>query len=631
MFEAYFEIEYEYAKNCTSNISSTCCSDKRCAVEPVPNGQYKIALGAGPIAYKLRILHTNDHHARMVPVTLTLRNTPDPDITREFGGVARRKTLIDQVRASAAADDNVLLLDAGDVFQGTLYFTQFSGQADLFCYNAMGYDAVTLGNHEFDKGQAPLKEFILGANFPVLSANLVVQPPAVLVDALAPTDVAVAGRLGKRLIVAKGGKNIGIFGLTPPKTGILSNVGIGVLFGATLTSIAQAQVDALKAEGANYIIGLTHIGYSADLQLAAQVRGLNVIIGGHSHTPLLPTTNPPHPVGTEPEDAYPTLVKDPDGKDVVVTTAWKWGKWLGDITLGFDAASALVEIGGVIWPVWAGGLGTPPRALLSGEGAEITPDAALQTQIDTVYKPPLAQLQATVVGRATVLLDGERANVCNRETNLGNLITDIMLNKMRLDGGQIALINAGSIRKSIPAGDITLARVLEVLPYDHTIVHVDLTGAQILQALENAVSQVNLQNPGSSAGRFAQVSGLRFTWAANRPVGKRILKAEVQSTSLRSADTNASAGAEPAFTLFTRIDPTATYSVITNNFMLSGGDEYLVFAQGTNAYDTGFILADLLSEHINANTPVSAFVEGRITIANSIYLPWIFQQFASHA
>ncbi len=253
--------------------------------------RYHVAFADEQVVYKLRILHTNDHHARIEPHTMGIRNTPESPLTRSVGGVARRKTLIDQVRASAAPDENVLLLDSGDIFQGTLYLTQYNGLADLFFYNGLNYHAVAVGNHEFDRGQIALKAFVQGANFPMLTANMQVQPGAELAGALAPTDYAVPGRIGKRLLISKGGRLIGLFGLTPASTAVLSNPGTGIAFNSNLAAVAQGEVDALRQAGASYVIGLTHVGFSVDCQLAAQVRGINAIIGGHSHSALFPAPN----------------------------------------------------------------------------------------------------------------------------------------------------------------------------------------------------------------------------------------------------------------------------------------------------------------------------------------------------
>ena len=575
------------------------------AVLTVVGNRYRIAIAQAPAAYRMRVLHTNDHHARIEPVTVQVgTGTAGAAINRNFGGVARRKTLVDQIRA--ATTDDLLLLDAGDVFQGTLYFNQFVGQADLFFYNALAYDAMAVGNHEFDQGQGALLNYINGANFPVLSANLNVDASATLAAALSATPLTGAGKLGPRTIITKAsGKKIGVFGLTPPDTSILANVGAGVSFGTDLVAIAQAQVDALKAEGAEVIIGLTHVGYTVDLQLAAAVRGINLIIGGHSHTPLLPVTNPPTPVGIASAGPYPTVVNDPDGKSVVVCTDWEWAKWLGDMTLGFDATGAITEITGVISPVWADGLGTPARALLPGEQPEITPDAAFVTKINTDYKPAITALQNTVIGSAAVLLDGERANVRNRETNLGDLIAEIMLARTQIDGATIAITNGGGIRASIPAGQVTVGSVLTVLPFGNTIALTTITGAGLRSAIENGISQINFTTPSSSAGRFPQIAGLRFGYNPNLAVGSRVTYLDIAQTG---------GGWAP-------VDPAASYRVATNNFMLTGGDGYAAFAAGSNKVDTGYIMADVVNDYFLNNSPVSKATDGRIVQTELPFTP----------
>jgi 5'-nucleotidase len=599
----------------------------------VNGNHYQITFGKSEqVVYKLRVLHTNDHHARIEPVsgvTITAPNV-SPSVTRNFGGVTRRKTLIDDIRASKAADEEILLLDAGDVFQGTLYFNVFAGAADLFFYNGMQYDAMAVGNHEFDRGQAALRDFVAGATFPVLSANVQIAAGAVLEAVKSPTALTPAGKLGTRTIITKGAKKIGIFGLTPPDTATLSSPGTGVTINpASLASIAQAEVDALKAEGADYIVGLTHIGYDADKALAAAVKGINVIIGGHSHTPLLPATNPPTAVGIFPGSTgstasggpYPTIIKDPDNKDVVVCTDWEWGKWLGDMTVGFDASGTVSVISGVIRPVWADGIsGTPPRALIPGEQAPIAENQAFKDKIATDYKPQITTLEQTKVGETATKLDGDRPNVRTRETNLGNLIADTMLNRTLTDGAQVALTNGGGIRASINPGNVTVGNVLTVLPFGNTIALVTLTGAQLLEALEHSVSRWSTSNP---SGAFAQVAGLKFVFAPQRRArvfnsdpalavaGQRIVSAEVKSSSGQ----------------FVSIDPAANYRVATNNFMLSGGDAYDMLPKGTNKIDTGFLMADVLSEFFQSSAgPVDIKTDGRITANFKYQLPMIAKQ-----
>ncbi len=570
------------------------------------DGSYRIVTAAsGPVTYKLRIIHTNDHHARIEPANLTI--LASPSTTRNFGGVARRKTLFDQIRSTNAGNDGLLFLDAGDVFQGTLYFNLYEGYADLDFYRQLGYDAVAIGNHEFDRGDLPLAKFIDGAttgtypnppqglsgtlggtNFPVLSANITVTGGP-LVDKIKPSTTTTVG-----------GKKIGIFSLTPSDTNNISSPSDDVTFGSDYAAIAQAQVNALKADGCQIIIGLTHIGHDQDLALAAAVRGINVIVGGHSHTPLLPASAPAAPLGVTAQGVYPKTVNDPDGNTVIVVTDWEWGKWLGDLTVGFNAAGEVVgaEAESTVTPIWADGLGS--RAPLAGEGAEIPADAGFQTKITDVYKPPIAALQATKIGATAVLLDGARANVRTRETNLGDLIADTLRERILAAADNnpnrpvVAITNGGGIRASINAGDVTVGNVLEVLPFGNTIAYVDLNGAQLLAALENGVSLAPAEG-----GRFPQIAGLRIAYIPRRPAGNRVIRVEVLEGSA-----------------YVPLDTNKGYRVATNNFMMTGGDGYAAFTQGVGV-DTGLIMADEVQNRItalsaNGNQPLIVATDGRI-------------------
>jgi len=367
---------------------------------------------AGPVVFTLRIAHTNDHHARIEETTgVTIQGST----TRNLGGVARRKTLIDQIRADATTNNhNLLVLDAGDIFQGTLYFNQFGGIADALFYRQMGYDAITLGNHEFNRGAEGLAPFLTaltqggtvngitmsGPNVPVISANTV-----------ATSTSPINGLYGANIVKTFGATKVGIFGLTTPETTELSNPGATVSF-ADPVATANAQVAALQAQGCNIIVALSHLGYNADIALAAAVNGIDIIVGGHTHTPLRPAGDT-RPIGPASAGTYPTLQATPNGGQTLIVTAWEWGKWMGDLTVGFDAAGEMDTAGitARILPVWAGGLGTPPRALLTGEEAEITPDATFQSTINTQFKPAVTALGSGLVGKIGEVLDGERVNV----------------------------------------------------------------------------------------------------------------------------------------------------------------------------------------------------------------------------
>jgi 5'-nucleotidase / UDP-sugar diphosphatase len=515
----------------------------------------EFAHAAGPEAYTLRIVHTNDHHARIEPV---IGGTPPAPI---HGGVSRRKVLIDAIRDEGG---NQLLLDAGDVFQGTLWFNQYEGLADLEFYNAMGYEAQAIGNHEFDKGPAPLAEYIKRAQFPVLSANIVA-------DASTP----IAGLFKPWIVKEVGGQKIGIFGLTTEETPAIASPGPGITF-TNYIEAARKAVAELKAQGVNKIIALTHIGITFDRELAKQVDGIQVIIGGHSHTPMGPMITP-----ADPNRPYPEVIASPSSKPVIMATDWEWGRWLGDLTVGFDANGDITSV-----------VAAQPTEVLPS----IEPNQGFEDRIK-VLVAPLVGLRSKVVGEAAVALNGARADVRTKETNFGNLIADAMLEKGRSAGAQVALMNGGGIRASVDAGTITLGELLDVQPFGNQLSLVTLTGAQLKEALENGVSQIE-----TVAGRFAQVSNMRYSFDPARAVGSRV-------TGVQIGDGKGG---------YSALDPAGSYRVATINFMLTGGDGYTVLAQGTNKLDTGLLDVDVTTDYVVAHSPVNPQVEGRIVVGGTL-------------
>ena len=477
------------------------------------------------------------------------------------GGVSRRKTLIDAIRAEGG---NQILLDAGDVFQGTLWFNQYNGLADLEFYNALGYEAMTIGNHEFDKGSQPLADFIKGAKFPVLSANITTDASA-----------AINGLVKPWIIKEIGGQRIGIFGLTTEETPAIASPGPGVSF-TNYIEAARKAVAELKAQDVNKIISLTHVGITFDRELAKQVDGIQVIIGGHSHTPMGPMIKP-----ADASRPYPEVIASPSGKPVVMATDWEWGRWLGDLTVGFDANGDITNV-------------------LAGHPVEVAPSIEPNKGFEdriAVLVQPLTGLRSKLVGETAVALNGVRGDVRTKETNLGNLIADAMLEKGRPAGAQVAIMNGGGVRASIDAGQITLGELLDVQPFGNQLSLVTLTGAQLKEALENGVSQIE-----TVAGRFAQVSNMRYSFDPSRPVGDRV-------TGVQIGDGKGG---------YSALDPAGSYRVATINFLLTGGDGYTVLAQGTNKLDTGLLDVDVTTDYVVAHSPVNPQVEGRIVVSGTL-------------
>jgi 5'-nucleotidase len=653
-----------------------------------------VALGAGFVLYRyaggfritnaqagaevrqLRIVHTNDHHSRIEPAPNVSIRSGTQTATRNLGGVARRKTLFDGIRGEATGTADKLFLDAGDVFQGTLYFNQYLGKADRYFYNRLGYAAQAIGNHDFDRGDQVLADYIAGVpitagdplepiRFPLVSTNMTAEaasPLAALFQLEVTVDAATAGTdagaaIGKwchRVIVnMPSGEKVGIVGLTTVETKNIAQPSEAITFDPNYASVLNTHAAALRAAGCGTVIALTHIGFDNDMNLAAQLSGVNLIVGGHSHTPLLPDAQDGQPVGAANVETYPQIVTGTDDNPVVVVQDWEWAKWVGDITIGFDAAGVVTEVkGATILPVWADGLGAPPRTLLVGEGADIGADPDFQTAIgdaNSGFKAEIAELEATPVGTTTVNLSNALSR--SRENVLGNLLADAIRAKVATFTNNpnnlpvVCILNGGGIRNSIPAGAITVGQVLQVQPFGNTVGQVDVTGKQLKAALENGVSALQ---PGATldaarafvgTGRFPNVSGLRYTVNPNAIAAQPALAATATQPAVpaqpgrRITEVEVLVGDEYVPLV---MDDVVRYRVATLSFIIGGGDGYSVFSSrgdladptvgaGVNRIDSGLIDADVTIEYIQAQPQqtISPELEGRITVEYLLKLPII--------
>ncbi|MFN8375671.1 MAG: 5'-nucleotidase C-terminal domain-containing protein [Anaerolineae bacterium] len=505
--------------------------------------------------FSLTVLHTNDTHTW---------HEPQSDGN---GGVARQAAVVNQIRAQV---DNVLLVDGGDRFTGTLYQTQYHGQDNVQIMNLLGYNAMALGNHEFDYGEDTLLSFLQGLNFPAVAANIDFTAFPEL-DAL----------VNATTILEVGGQQIGVVGLTTPETATISNASPDLVFLTDLAAVAQEAIDSLTAQGINKIILLTHTGIAEDLVLAPQLTGVDVYIGGHSHTLL----SNAYSAGVR---EFPIVMEGADGNPILYAQAGEKNIYLGRLNVVFDADGVLTS--------WNG-----DTILLS---QYITPDPTMQVLMDEL-SGPIEELRSTPIGaEAGVYLTGDR-RVCRvEECNLGDLIADAMRAET---GAQIAITNGGGIRADIDEGEITVGEVFTVLPFGNTVATFELTGADVIAALENGVSTLRLNENGQvdrdgAAGRFPQVSGIRFSYDPTLEAGSRIVSVEVL-------------GADGEYAA---IDPAATYTLVSNDFMRRGGDSYSVFADNAiNPYDFGRPLNDVVVDYLVANNPVATEVEGRITVVNA--------------
>lgn len=511
--------------------------------------------------FTLNILHINDLHSRIQPINRfdSTCGAEDDAAGECFGGMARVATAINDLRSGIEAEGgNVIVLDAGDQYQGSLMFTTYRGAAAAEMMEAIGFDAMALGNHEFNNGPEGILPLLDGVSFPIVSGNLDVS-----------TDPVLGGRVGDTLVLDVNGTQVGIVSALATDTVETSSPGPNVMFMDEIEAI-QADVDALTADGVDIIIALTHVGLPQDIRIAEAVTGLDLIVGGHSHTYL--SADDPDRQG-----AYPTWISNPDNTMVPIVQAYAYSKYLGHLEATFDENGDLV---------WAEG----NTMLLD---ASVTPDADIAARVAELAGPIEAAM-ADVIGATSEFIEGDRAVCRVMECSMGNLVADAMLERVAGQGVQIAIQNGGGLRASIDSGEVTMGEIFTVLPFQNTLATFQLTGADVVAALENGVSQVE-----DGAGRFPQVAGMRYTWNPAGDPGSRIVSAE-----LETADG------------WVALDPEAVYGVVSNNFMRNGGDGYSMFRDsGMNAYDFGPGLEQVVADYVAANSPYMPYTDGRITEA----------------
>lgn len=514
-------------------------------------------------SFKLTIMHMNDTHAHA-------------DL------LPKMMTAIKEVRTE---DPEALLFNAGDVFSGTLYFNEYHGKADLALLNMMDLDAMVFGNHEFDLGSSEnghksLSEFVSAAKFPLLGTNVDFSSDAFMNKLVKNefTDSPEDGKVFDGMVKEVNGEKIGIFGLTTEDTANISSP-VNVKF---LNYIKEAEraVQAFEEMGINKIVAVTHLGYDSnpdfgnDLQLATYVDGIDVVVGGHSHTQL----------------SEPVVVnKDEKGTEkepTVVVQAYQYSQLLGKLQVEFDGNGVVIGQAGQLIDVASKEEDSEAAAIVAPYKEKIT---ELSTQESgAIAKKTLANPRLT---------DSD-VSVRANETELGNLVTDAMLAKAkeRYPETVIAFQNGGGIRAAIEEGPITIGEIISVLPFGNDPVVVELSGEEIKQILEHSVSQA----PAESGG-FLHVAGMKFTYDSTKESGSRVISMYVKVNGE-----------------YQEIQANQKYLVTTNNFTAKGGDGFDVFAkayQEGRVQDIGEIDWEQLRKYMveDLGGVVDPVLEGRIT------------------
>lgn len=490
---------------------------------------------AKPMAGKSVILHSNDVHGAI-------------------SGYANMAALAEEYESQGA---DVLIVDAGDFSQGEVEVSSNKGLNAVKMMNATGYDIATIGNHEFDYGYAQLVENLKQADFPIVCCNVLDANGNTIYDASKVLEI--------------GGVKVGFIGVNTPESQTKANPalikGLTWLAGDDMVAAVQKEADKLK-DSADIIIVLSHLGVDSEsapnrsYDLWKGLTGVDFIIDGHSHT----------------------VMTAGDNNEPIQSTGTKFAN-IGVIVI--DNATKKIESNKLV-------------AITEESAKDETVAKAAQDIIDAIdaeYGETFATSEVKLNGEKTYSISTDAYGNRDSETNLGDLITDSMVWSVKKTGGLtvddkhiVAVTNGGGIRATISAGDVSKKDVNTVLPFGNTIAVVYVTGAELLEALEAST----YCSPASTIGGFPQVSGLSYTIDCTKAYDANDTTYPGSTyygpKTINRVTINDINGE--------KFDETATYAVVTNNFLAAGGDTYYAFASASAQFDTGIPLDEALMDYI---------------------------------
>ena len=593
------------------------------------------AAGAKGPEFRLTLLHNNDGESKLAT----------GDSRAGYGGAARFKTVVDRLRAEAAQKPSkprhgrrpktgTLLVSSGDnILAGIALLAGFeSGPPwpDAKVLNALDYDAVTLGNHEFDFGQSRLAEFIEGVSpdIPFISANLGFEDTVPELRALAD-----AGRIVPSVVARRKGERIGIIGLTTPDISGISSPG-NVRIEADLARVVNGEVRDLKRKRVDKIIVSAHLqGIAADEALIPETRGVDIWIAGGGDDLL---ANPDDVLipGDAPVGPYPKPVADSRGRDVLIVSTSGEYKYVGRLTVDFSKRGRIVRVyDSKSGPVRVSGTPTDPDYAEEDpqvKAEAVDPVAAFRA---TLASQPVGFTEVALV-RTISGLTGTNDPVRRRESGFGNLVADSFLFKTRqlaaldpqIDEPQVALTNGGGIREDIPAGPIDKADTFAALPFFNQMVVVeDIPCEAFRQLLERAYSGL----PGI-AGQFAQISGMRVEvdpsqqvqviTPAPEPVAIVTPGQRVRNLWLNNDTPQNTADDTQLIANGTAVAGCQPLDLGTTDFTARDGDRYPFTAQGLTFSSVGALYNQSLEDYIAAPTSAGG-LGGTVTAAQYPQLP----------
>uniref|UniRef100_A0A1I8NCS4 apyrase n=1 Tax=Musca domestica TaxID=7370 RepID=A0A1I8NCS4_MUSDO len=525
--------------------------------------------------FPLSIIHINDFHARYEPTDTAGGACESPNEC--IGGYARTVYTVRQL-LEQQKDNNVVYFNAGDSFQGTLWYNVGRWNVTSQFLNLLPADAMTLGNHEFDHGVEGVVPFLDALDSPMLVANI---------DAR--NEPTMEGKYQPSMIIERSGRKIGVIGVILETTYDLSNTGKLIFRNESETILEEAA--KLKAQGANIIIVLSHCGYDVDKLIAEKAGSeIDVIVGSHSHTFLYTGDTPPGP--DVPKGDYPTIVRhSPTGHRVLIVQAGAYAKYVGNLTVYFDNDGNVVDYEGA--PLYM--------------GSDVPQDVLVQEALEP-WRKELQGYSDRVVGTSRVYL--QQKECASGECNLGNFYTDAMLHAFlgeqqyestNWSNITIALTTQGNFRVPLPPGNLTYNHLFTMCPWDNALYAVTLQGSIIRALLEDSIAPFSASKKYSS--RFLQISGLKVRYNTTQPVGRRIQDLKVLCT---DCDV-------PKYVEF---DEKNYYRVVVMEYLANGKNGFHLISDNARDIRRGIGDLEALIQYMQIMKPITAGIEGRITIFN---------------
>ncbi len=540
-----------------------------------PTAPLTAAQSPAAVAFWLTILHNNDAESDLLSAGAGER--------ADFGGAARFKTVLERLRREAvsttdthgrgATPRGVIVVSSGDNFLAGPEFDASLSRGkpyfDTVAMDLIGYDAVAIGNHDFDFGPEVLADFIEGYQRtapPYLGANLDHRAEPRL------QALVERGRIARSVVIEQAGRRIGIIGALTPNLRFISSPR-RVAVDVDVAGAVRGEVRHLEQSGVDQIILISHLQeIEADLALAAQLHGVDVMVAGGGDEALANAGDLLLP-GDRRYGPYPMMARAADGTPVpVVTTAGSYG-YVGRLVVGFDAAGRVVEIGPESGPVRVAGGGAADAA------AE---DPQMRALVSEPVAAFVADLAARTIAQSSVPLDGRKSAVRFRETNQGDLMADALLWQARslaaafdLEPPMVAIQNGGGIRNDsiIPAGTLTELDTFKMAPFPNYVAVFDaLPRAHFKQILENALSHTQPDDPSGGAGRFPHIAGFHLRWSGSGVAQVTDEDGDVTSPGTRVRDVVLDDGT--AIVADGAVIPGAPVSVATIDFLARGGDQY---------------------------------------------------------